>query len=248
MRDPTVAVLPDPAGVAYAAARRLTALAQLAVAERGLATIVLAGGSTPLALYRLLASPPLREAMPWAQIHLFWGDERAVPPDDPGSNYGQAAAALRHVAISPNAVHRMPGELSPEAGAAAYRAELAAFQASHDSHATQPWPRFDLVLLGLGSDGHTASLFPGSPMQTEPVVAVTGDYEGRPAERITLTAAAFNTARHIDFLATGDSKAGAVAGTLRGKPDPMTLPAQRIQPAAGQVTWWLDEAAAAGLT
>ncbi len=249
MPDPTVAVLPNPAGVAYAAARRLTALAQLAVAERGLATIVLAGGSTPLALYRLLAARPLREAMPWSQVHLFWGDERAVPPDDPGSNYGQVAGALlRHLSIPAESIHRMPGELSPEAGAAAYRAGLAAFQASHDPQATHPWPRFDLVLLGLGSDGHTASLFPGSPMRAEPVVAVTADYEGRPAERITLTPAAFNTARHIDFLVTGESKAEAVARTLRGKQDPLALPAQRIQPDAGRVTWWLDKAAATGLT
>lgn len=246
MPDPTVAILPEPDGVAYAAARRLSALTRIAVRERGVASVVLAGGSTPMALYRLLASSPLREATPWAQIHLFWGDERAVPPDDPGSNYGQATGALlRHVPVPAESIHRIPGELSPEAAAAAYKEDLATFQSLYDPAAACPWPRFDVVLLGLGSDGHTASLFPGSPVDvSEPVIAVTADYEGRPAERITLTPAAFNTARHVDFLVTGAGKAEAVARTLRGEDDPESLPGQRIRPAAGRVTWWLDEAAA----
>lgn len=250
MPDMAVAILPDADGVAYAAARRLAALARRAVAERGVATIVLAGGSTPLALYRLLAAPPLREAMPWEQSHLFWGDERAVPPDNPGSNYGQAAdTLLRHVPVPAANVHRMRGELSPQDAAAAYVAELAAFRTAHDPEAPSPWPRFDLVLLGLGSDGHTASLFPGSPVERdEPVVPVTADYDGRPAERITLTPRAINTARHIDFLVTGESKAEAVARTLHGGRDPQALPAQRIQPDAGRLTWWLDRAAAARLS
>jgi 6-phosphogluconolactonase len=249
MAERTLAVLPDPEGVAYAAARRLAALVRIAVAQRGVATLVLAGGSTPLALYRLLAAPPLREAVPWSHTHLFWGDERAVPPDAPGSNYGQAAEALlRYVPLPPANVHRMHGEQSPDAGAAAYRAELASFQRAHDPAAPQPWPRFDLVLLGLGNDGHTASLFPGSPVAAAgPVMGVTADYEGRPAERITLTPAAFNTARQVDFLVTGKGKATAVRSALQGDANPQQQPAQRIQPDAGQLTWWLDEAAAAEL-
>lgn len=249
MPEPVVAVLPDAAGVAYAAARRLAALIRLAAADRDVATIVLAGGSTPLALYRLLAASPLREAVPWAQLHIFWGDERAVPPDDPGSNYGQAAdTLLRHVPVPAANVHRMRGELPPQDAAAAYRDELVAFRSAHDPEATPPWPRFDIVLLGLGSDGHTASLFPGSPVaQEEPVVAVTADYDGRPAERITLTPQAINTAHYIDFLVTGEGKAEAVARTLRDERDPQALPAQRIQPDTRQVTWWLDRAAAARL-
>lgn len=249
MRDPSVTILADPDALALAAARRFVDQVQAAVAERSLATVVLAGGSTPLALYRLLTEPPWRESVPWTRTHFFWGDERAVPPDHPDSNYRQAAETLLSpVLVPPAHVHRMQGELSPEAAAAAYRAELVAFQTTHDRDAPRSWPRFDLVLLGLGSDGHTASLFPGSPVEEEePVRAVTGDYEGRPAQRITLTPLAFNDARQIDFLVTGEAKADAIRATLQGDQDPQAFPAQRIQPAAGEVRWLLDEAAASRL-
>lgn len=231
------------------AAAELTARdLRAAVAQKGLASFVLAGGGTPLGAYRALAAPPLAQAVPWARVHFFWGDERLVPPDDPGSNYAAAAKALlAPLAIPPGHIHRMRGELPATEAAADYAGRLRVWAMAHDPGAPHPWPRFDLVLLGLGEDGHTASLFPGSPPAADgPVVAVTADYQGRPAGRVTLTPLSLNDARHIVFLASGSGKAAAVYNTLRAD-DPSRFPAQRIRPAEGRVTWLMDRAAAATL-
>ena len=245
MHEPRIIVTEGLAGAAAElAAQELSA----AVAQRGVASFVLAGGGTPLGLYRALASPPLAQAVPWAHIHFFWGDERLVPPDDPGSNYAAAAEALlAPLSIPTGHIHRMRGELPAEEAAADYAEQLRAWATAHDPGAAHPWPRFDLVLLGLGDDGHTASLFPGSPPTVDrPVVAVTADYQGRPAGRVTLTPPALNDAHHIVFLVSGSGKAQAVYNTLHTD-DASRFPAQRIRPIEGRVTWLLDSAAAATL-
>jgi 6-phosphogluconolactonase len=245
MVNTEIVVLPDDAAVAAMGAERLAAAITAAVAARGRAVVALSGGRTPLAMFRLLAEPPYGAALPWAQTHIFWADERLVPPDDPGSNYYHAHdLLLRHVPLPPENIHRPHGESASEAAVAGYADQLAQLAGSHSS----PWPRFDSVLLGLGSDGHTASLFPGSPVvSAAPVLPAHATYEDRPAERLTLSSAVINDAREVLFLVTGAGKAEAVAKTLRGAPDPIQRPAQRIQPRDGGVVWLLDEAAAAGL-
>jgi 6-phosphogluconolactonase len=215
------------------------------VAARGRALIALAGGGTPRPLYRRLTEPPYRRALSWERLHFFWGDERLVPPEDPGSNYGQFVELIGELADRAS-LHRVRGELELGAAAAAYTRELAAV-----AEGEQLWPRFDLVLLGLGSDGHTASLFPGQrdPAEdTAPVLAVTGEYEDRPAQRVTLTPALFNDAAHVIFLVSGDAKAEAVRAALQEKVRPVERPAQRIRPANSRVTWFLDRAAASLLS
>jgi 6-phosphogluconolactonase len=241
----TIHIFPTPDALAEAAAERFVTAAMAAVTGHGRFLVALSGGGTPQALYRLLAGPPYREQVPWGQTHLFWGDERCVPPADPGSNYGAVEKNLiRHVMVAPENVHRIKGELGPTVAAADYSTQL-----HHFAEEELPWPRFDLVLLGLGEDGHTAALFPGHTVQAPAaVVPVTADYQDRPAQRVTLTPAVFNTAHHILFLVTGGNKAEAVAAVQQGPADPRRWPAQQIQPEPGTLTWFIDEAAAARLT
>lgn len=218
-----------------------------AVKERGVASFVLAGGGTPQALYHEMAVSAENEL--WERVHVFWGDERLVPPDDPGSNFRAAHdALLSRVPIPAANIHRIKGELPAETAAADYIGQLRAWAADHDPGAPNPWPRFDLVLLGLGEDGHTASLFPGSPVAAgAPVIAVTADYQGRPAGRVTMTPLAFNDAHNISFLVSGAYKAGAVYDTFHID-DPVRFPAQRIRHINGnQPLWILDEQAASRL-
>lgn len=224
-----------------AAVQLLTTLAQEAVAENGRFSIALSGGGTPTGVYELWGQRPFRD-MPWQQTHLFWGDERLVPPDDEGSNYRQVAdLLLPHVPIPPENVHRAKGELDMAAAAADYTQQFKAFAAGG--------PVLDVVLLGMGSDGHTASLFPGSPVnQPEWVVGVTAEYDGRPARRLSLTPRLINQARHVVFLVTGEGKAETLHRVLYGPHQPEQLPAQRIWPTHGTLTWLLDTAAAQKLT
>ena len=239
---PEIIVVPDPAAVAREAAQHVVSLAQEAAASRGRFSIALSGGSTPGALYSLLAEEPYRGQIPWKQVHLFWGDERCVPPDDAGSNYRLVDEALiTHVPVPSENVHRVRGELEPRTAARAYAKTL------HD-YFCGPRTRFDLVLLGLGSDGHTASLFPGSAAlrdTEQQVVAVEAHYQDRPSHRVTLILSAINSARQVWFLVTGGEKAGIVQAVLEG-PD-RGLPAQQIRPRAGQIAWMMDAAAAARL-
>ena len=221
----------------------LTNLAQEAVAQHGRFTIALSGGGTPAGIYQLWGERPYRDQMPWPQTHLFWGDERLVPPNDPGSNYQQIAdLLLPHVPIPPENIHRAKGEMAMETAVTDYIHQLQPFAQNG-----QP-PALDVVLLGMGSDGHTASLFPGSPIeQPEWVVGVTAHYDGRPAQRLTLTPAVINQARHIIFLVTGSNKAETLQNVLYGPHQPNHLPAQRIQPRHGTLTWLLDTAVAQNL-
>jgi 6-phosphogluconolactonase len=240
--NPTIQIFPNLEELSRAAAHLFVRLAKEAVLERGRFLATLSGGGTPQTLYRLLSQPPFAEQMPWARTHLFWGDERLVPPEHPESSHGMTARLLlNHVPIPPENVHRALGEVGGDTAVADYITQLAQLNPPN------PWPLFDLVLLGMGHDGHTASLFPGPitlAEQTEPVIAVTADYEGRPAQRLSFTPLVINDARHILFLATGAKKAAALHAVLEGLADPQTWPAQRIQPHNGTIIWLVDEAAA----
>jgi len=225
-----------------AAAQRFAALASNAIAERGRFTVALAGGSTPRPFYALLAGEPgshvqaVVEEIDWAHVQVFWGDERCVPPSHPDSNYRMARRALLdRVPIPPENVHRMRGELPPEEGAAAYRWEL--------QQALGADGRLDVVFLGLGTDGHTASLFPGSTALHERQRSVVAVYVEKLASwRLTLTLPVINAARHVIFLVAGQNKADPLARVRAGAP----LPAARVQPSRGQLTWLVDRDAAAG--
>jgi len=239
MTDPTIHVVED---VASAGAEYVVAGLRAALDTTDTASLVLAGGHTPLALYAKLVEADL----PWQRVHVFWGDERLVPADDPGSNYAAAHdALLSHISLPEANVHRIKGELEPAAAVADYAEQLRAFAQQHDVGCPSPWPRFDVVLLGLGEDGHTASLFPGSPATcVVPVQAVEAEYDGRPAQRVTLTPIVFNHARRVAFLVSGAKKATAVAAALGPQREPDSRPAQRIEPDEGEVVWFLDPAAA----
>ena len=234
---------PEKSDLYQKAAAFVARQARASVAARRRFLLALSGGSTPEPLFRRLAQPPYRDGLPWAQTHVFWADERAVPPDHPASNYGQAQRLLlERVAVPPEQIYRIPGEEDPLTAAEAYANVL-----RRQSDAGRAWPRLDLVLLGMGSDGHTASLFPGSAFpikRPQPTMAVSVKYGDRPAGRVTLTPGIINDARQILFLVTGESKAEALAAVLEGEPRPVQLPAQRVQPRDGAVCWMIDRAAA----
>ncbi|HEX3557275.1 MAG TPA: 6-phosphogluconolactonase [Thermoanaerobaculia bacterium] len=234
------AVFAAAAELTSAAAEEVARRAEEAVRERGLFAWALSGGSTPRDLYRALASPPYRDRLPWSSVHVFWGDERHVPPDHPDSNFRMAREAmLDAVPLPAENVHRIRAE-EPDAAvaAAAYEAELRAF-----FHlAPGEWPRFDLVLLGLGKDAHTASLFPGSPAVHESERLVVAPWvEAQSTFRITLTPPVLNHARLTAFLVSGDDKAEPLRAVLEGPRDPERYPAQIV---AGNRLWLVDRAAA----
>jgi 6-phosphogluconolactonase len=237
----TIKIFSDKVELTRFAANQFFTQAQQAVKLRGRFLVTLSGGGTPLSLFQLLTQQPYRQQVPWTQTLVFWGDERCVHPDDPDSNYRQAKETLLdHVPLPKDNIHRIHGELTPEIAAHDYAERLQSF-----AHSGLAWPRFDLVLLGLGSDGHTASLFPGSsPKDTKSTLVATANYQGRPAHRVTLTPSVFNTAREIMFLVTGTDKANALAAVLGGAYEPVRWPAQRIQPIEGKVIWLADTAAA----
>jgi len=229
-----IAVLPNAEALHEEAATRLRESALTAVRERGRFAVALSGGSSPKGVYEALGK---LEGVPWEGVHLFWGDERCVPPDHPDSNFGMAWAALS-LDLPHEQVHRMRGELGPEAGAAHYASELEVF---FDGPVV-----FDLVHLGLGPDGHVASLFPGQPTleATEPVVSSFPNEGLSPqVARISLSLPTIGAARAVQFLVTGEAKASVAARALEGDP---RLPASRV--AGERVSWLLDEAAARGLS
>jgi len=240
---PEIHVFNDLEDLSRAAADLFVEQAANCIAERDQFLVALNGGSTPTRLFQLLATEH-RENIDWRKVHVFWGDERCVPPDDPGSSYGQAREMLlRHVPIPDSNIHRIKGELGPVEASKEYALILKEF-------ASPPlqWPRFDLVYLGMGEDGHTASLFPRSPVDvTESVIPVTANYQDRPANRVTLTPRVFNQARMIAFMATGEKKANTLAEVLSDRYNPAQYPAQRIHPEDGSLIWLVDKAAASKL-
>jgi 6-phosphogluconolactonase len=246
MKRSQLQVFDDLVSLSRAAAELVAALAREPRPDGRPFSLALCGGGTPQRLYRLLGQPPYRLTIPWGNVHIFWSDERCVPQDDPESNYGQARELwLQHVPLPPHQVHRIKGELGATDAAQAYVAELGAFAQATLTEAA--WPRFDLVLLGLGEDGHVASLFPGAPDPAESqqaALAVRADYQGRPAERVTLTPVILSAAQHVVFLVAGEAKAPALAASLGGQPDPARWPAQRIRPETGHLIWMADRAAA----
>jgi 6-phosphogluconolactonase len=246
----TIDVQPTPDAAMRAAAERLVDGAARAVSASGRFTIALSGGTTPRNLYALLATPPYATRVPWPAAHVFWGDERCVPPDDPASNYRLAhETLLAHVPVVPEQVHRVRGEDAAFAAAALYERELrAALRTPHGPPTTQPGARLDVMLLGLGDNGHTASLFPYSPALDEReywVLAV--DVDATPPARITLTAPAINAAALVVFVVVGAAKASILRRVLEGPRDPAALPAQLVDPVDGEVCWVVDAAAAAEL-
>lgn len=235
-----IQVYPDLETLSRAAASLVAAQARSAVAARGRFGLALAGGGTPRRTYELLAGIALPEQVPWDRIHVFWGDERCVPLDDPRSNYGMAAAAwLDRAPIPRSQIYPLHCGADPEAAARQYEAQLQAYLAGGP-------PRLDLVLLGLGVDGHTASLFPGAPALEETARWTAAVYlADQNLWRVTLTAPFINQARLIVFLVAGPSKAAVLRQVLHGSRNPRRLPAQLIEPADGELVWLTDLAAAA---
>jgi len=231
-------VYESPEELADEAARRFAETAEAAVAERGFFAVALAGGSTPEATYRVLARDYADRAF-WADTHVFFGDERTVPPEDEDSNYRMAREALLdHVQSA--AVYRMKGELSPEMAAAEYERDLQGFFGAHT-------PVFDLIQLGIGGDGHTASLFPHTPaLDVRDRWTAANPVEKLDTDRLTLTVPMLDAARAVWFLVAGEGKAEAVAEVLEGDADPREYPSKLVRPEGGPV-WMLDRAAASGL-
>jgi 6-phosphogluconolactonase len=230
-----------PQELAEAAARAFVEGAASAIAERGRFAVVLAGGSTPKATYEVLARNHSGD-VDWPNVHAFFGDERAVPPDHEDSNYRMAREALlSHVPVG--GIHRMRGELPPAQAATAYEEELRGFFGASD----EP-PSFELILLGIGEDGHTASLFPNTPALdvTDRWVAAN-PVEKLDAVRLTLTVPVINAARATRFLVAGKDKAVALKEILEGDADPREYPAKLVRSASGPAVWMVDRAAAGSL-
>ena len=237
-------IFADPQALAEAGAELFRRLADEAVQQRGRFMVALSGGSTPRALFGLIASQPYRDQIDWGRVHAFWSDERAVPPDDGQSNYRMAhESLLERVPIPAAQVHRMPAERTPLADAAdEYADEIVRVFGSAGT------PRFDLVMLGMGDDGHTASLFPETEGLREQHRLVVPNYVPKlDANRMTFTPVLINAAAGVLFLIAGAAKADALHAVLEGPREPRRYPAQLVSPADGALHWYVDEAAGAKL-
>lgn len=241
LRQAQVRVYSDRDAACAAAAERFRELAREAAAAGRRFAVALTGGSAPGPLHARLGAEPLRSTIPWEAVHLFWGDERCVPPAHARSNFGAAwRAGLAGVPLPPENVHRIRGELPPREAAARYADELRACFGDEV-------PAFDLVYLGVGEDAHVASLFPFSPLLLERERAVATALRLPESEwRVTLTLPALNAARRVEFLAFGEAKRAVVHRVLLGALDPLRLPAQAVRPASGELLWRLDVNAECG--
>jgi len=240
-----VATYPDSDTLSHQAAQFTIRIAAESIVTHGRFMIALAGGSTPKKLYTLLASEPYRSQVDWALLEVFWSDERCVPPDDSESNFRMAQETLlSKVPIPASQIHRMPADQPDrEAASQAYVTGM------RHTFGTGGIPSFDLIQLGMGPEGHTASLFPHQPSLHERerlVLPVTTPKP--PPDRLTFTPPLLNAARHVLFLVTGSEKADAVHAVLEGEYNPDEYPAQIVRPTAGEVTWMLDTAAAGKLS
>jgi len=230
-----VKIVPDSATLARTAAQEFHRLAEPAIQERGIFSVALSGGNTPRTVYSLLASD--HQQLPWDRIHIFFGDERHVPPDNPDSNFRMAnESLLSRVPIPEKNVHRIRAELEADAAASEYEQELVNF--FHLGN--QNMPRFDLIFLGIGEDGHTASLFPGSKALNEISRRVVANWvEKFQAFRITFTFPVLNHASEVAFLVSGAGKAQILSEVVR--PGTRKYPAQNVQPLNGDLLWLVDQ-------
>ena len=242
MAEREIIICRDIAELSRQSAERFSQLVNQSVQGSGRFTVALSGGSTPKHLYSLLASPGYKERIPWNNVHLFWGDERCVPPDHPESNFGMVRESLlSKIKIPAENIHRMAGEREPQAAAAEYEKHLQEFFGLESG----ALPRFDLILLGIGEDGHTASLFPGSDALNETERLVIAPFVDKlKSYRLSLTLPVLNSGAEVWFLVTGASKADAVKKVLRGSAD---LPAAKVQPVNGRLIWFITQDAADGL-
>jgi 6-phosphogluconolactonase len=238
-------VVRDAEALAERVARHTLDAGAHALALRGRFDVALAGGSTPKAAYELLASPRFRGELDWSRVRFFFGDERCVPPDDDQSNFKMARTTLLDpLGIAPTAIFRMRGEDEPRAAAAAYADVLRAQLELDDAGA----PVFDLVMLGMGPDGHTASLFPGTdPLEDDDLLVRAPYVEKFTTFRLTLTPKTIDAAREIAIATAGDTKTDALAAVLDGPFDPKRYPVQIVRPRNGTLTWLVDDVAAAKL-
>jgi 6-phosphogluconolactonase len=241
-----VEVFSDRSELIRAEAERIVTLADEVSRTRGRCLVALSGGSTPRPLYELLATAPYATRIDWSRMHLFWGDERCVPPDHPDSNYRMTREALiDHVPLPPENVHRIRGEDQPEQAAAAYERLLREFFGAGDT----PARTFDLVLLGMGRDGHTASIFPGTAATTETRRWAMAVHVERPRDmwRVTLTTVVLNAAADVTFLVAGADKAPRLREVLQAGAERPVLPVQLVKPHRGALHWMVDAAAGAEL-
>lgn len=247
IHDRSVEVLSDADALADTAAARFVATAETAIRTRGEFIVALSGGETPRRAYQRLAREPFASRVSWPQVQVLWGDERCVPPDHAESNYRMAREALLdQVAVPAVNVHRIHGEDDPAVAAARYEATL---RAVLRTPVGPPRTRIDLLLLGLGEEGHTASLFPGGAAVREPTRWVVAEYvPALSTWRITLTLVLINAAAAVLFLVSGSRKAGIVRQVLASPAGAgPQLPAQAVAPVPGEVRWLIDSAAAAEL-
>jgi 6-phosphogluconolactonase len=230
-------VFESPPEVAAAVADLFVSAANDAIRQRGGFFVALAGGRTPRAAYELLGADERREAIDWLRVHVYFGDERCVPPESAESNYRMAfEALLSKVPIPPRNVHRMHGEEQPPRAARAYAQKLVETMAE--------LPRFDLLLLGMGADGHTASLFPGTDPRTDEDLLVRAPFVEQLGEhRLTLTPLVINNSRQVAIAVEGAAKAPALAAVRDGPYDPLRYPAQIVAPSDGKLQWLVDRAA-----
>ena len=238
-----VRIFPDIEALSRAAAEEFRALADTAVSERGRFTVALSGGRTPKELYTILGTKPYVNLIDWDSVHVFWADERCVPPEHSESNFRLAQELLiSRVPIPGENVHRIRGEAGAENAAAAYEQDLKAY------FGEDGYPVMDLVILGVGEDGHTASLFPGSFQVMENNRLAAPVFPGiQKKDRVTLTLPVLNHAQQVLFLVAGSSKQTIIRSILQeGNPD--SLPAGLVHPVAGSCTWFLDEDAASSLS
>jgi 6-phosphogluconolactonase len=241
---PEIRIYPATEHLAQAAAEHLATAAVSSLDDRGSFAVALSGGSTPRPAYEHLATMELASQLDWSHIHVFWGDERCVAAHHPDSNYGMARQALLdHIPIPTRNVHRILGELAPAEAASRYEATLRQFFSPEQEGEAVT---FDLVLLGMGTDGHTASLFPRSEVLAERSRWVASNHvDETKGWRVTLTPPAINAARQVTFLVSGRAKARTVQQVIRGPRQSRLLPAQIVRPKSGNLTWLLDSEAAA---
>jgi 6-phosphogluconolactonase len=240
-----IATYPDSDTLSHQAAQLIVRLAAESVVTHGRFTVALAGGSTPRKLYGLLANEPYRSQIDWALVEVFWSDERCVPVDDPESNFRMAQEAfLSKVPIAENQVHRMHADWPDrDAAAQAYVIEMRRI------FGTDGIPSFDLIQLGMGPEGHTASLFPHqAALHEQERLVMPVRTPKPPPDRLTFTPPLLNAARHVLFLVTGSDKANAVHEVIEGEYNPDEYPAQIVHPPHGEVTWMLDTGAASKLS